>query len=267
MENPDAGVAVVEDGAVLRLTLDRPKAGNSIGRATTQALLEALDLAMDSSRVRVIALSATGKDFCSGVDLKEANAPTAEKPRVGHISRRIATSTNRLVQAFAEVQIPVVVGVRGWAAGVGNTLALSGDYIVASETARFWTPFVTRGFSPDSGSTYLLPRLIGPTRAKEMLMLGRPVDAPKALGWGMVNEVVADDTLEDAFERAVAEFASAATVAVGCAKNLVHRNLEVDLGHALANEAAMEEVSLRSEDFKLGITAFATRQPVEFTGR
>jgi 2-(1,2-epoxy-1,2-dihydrophenyl)acetyl-CoA isomerase len=267
MTNTDAGVTVEQDGAVLRLTLDRPKGGNAIGAATTRALLDALDLAMASSTVRVIALSSRGKDFCTGVDLKEANAPSEERPRVGHISRRMATGTHRLVQAFAEVHLPVVVGVRGWAAGVGNTLALSGDYVVASETARFWTPFVTRGFSPDSGSTYLLPRLIGPTRAKEMLMLGRPVDAAKALDWGMVNEVVLDDALEAAFENAVGEFATAATVAVGCAKHLVHRNLEVDLGQALANEAAMEEVSLRSEDFKLGIKAFASREAVQFTGR
>lgn len=266
-EASESGVRVVEDGAVLRLTLDRPRAGNAIGTATTAAILQALDVAMSSSTVRVVALTSLGKDFCSGVDLKEANAPSAERPRIGHFTRQMAIGTHRLVRTLAELHIPVVVGVRGWAAGVGCTLALSGDYVVTSETANFWTPFVKRGFSPDSGSTYLLPRLIGPTRAKEMLMLGRPVDATKAMSWGMVNEVVDDAKLEDAFEAAVAEFASAATVAVGLAKNLVHRNLELDLDHALANEALMEEISLRSNDFKAGIKAFATRSTPEFTGR
>lgn len=266
-EEPGAGVRVVEDGPVLRLTLDRPHLGNAVGGATTAALLNALDLAMSSSTIRVVALTSLGKDFCSGVDLKEANASPGERPRIGHLSRRMATGPHRLVRAFAELQLPVVVGVRGFAAGLGCTLALSGDYVVASDTAVFWTPFVKRGFSPDSGSTYLLPRLIGPTRAKEMLVLGRPVDAAKAMSWGMVNEVVADEDLDTCFEAAVAELAGAATVSVGLAKNLIHRNLELDLDHALANEALMEEVSVRSEDFKTGIKAFLTRTTPEFTGR
>jgi 2-(1,2-epoxy-1,2-dihydrophenyl)acetyl-CoA isomerase len=266
-EPSGAGVQVVEDGPVLRLTLDRPSLGNAIGSGTTAAMLQALDLAMSSSTIRVVALTSLGKDFCSGMDLKEANAPSDERPRMGHLSRRITAGPHRLVRALAELQLPVVVGVRGYAAGIGCSLALSGDYVVASETATFWTPFVKRGFSPDSGSTYLLPRLIGPTRAKEMLMLGRPVEATKALSWGMVNEVVDDAKLEDVFEAAVAEFAGAATVAVGLAKNLVHRNLEVDLNQALANEALMEEVSVRSSDFKAGIKAFASRTTPDFTGR
>jgi 2-(1,2-epoxy-1,2-dihydrophenyl)acetyl-CoA isomerase len=263
----ETGVQVVEDGPVLRLTLDRPRLGNAIGAATTTAILQALDLAMSSSTVRVVALTSLGKDFCAGMDLKEANAPSAERPRAGHLSRRITLGPHRLIRTLAELQLPVVVGLRGYAAGIGCTLALSGDYIVASETATFWTPFVQRGFSPDSGSTYLLPRLIGPTRAKEMLMLGRQVEATKALSWGMVNEVVDDAKLEDAFEAAVAELAAAATVSVGLAKSLVHRNLEVDLDKALANEALMEEVSVRSDDFKAGIKAFVSRTVPDFTGR
>jgi 2-(1,2-epoxy-1,2-dihydrophenyl)acetyl-CoA isomerase len=161
----------------------------------------------------------------------------------------------------------VVTAVRGWAAGLGNTLAIAGDYVIASETARFWTPFVKRGFTPDSGSTYLLPRLIGPVRAKQMLMLGRPVDGATAAEWGLVAEVVPDAELDERFESMVAEFAAAATVAVGLAKHLVHRNLELDLDHALANEGLMEEISLRSDDFKEGIKAFAERRDAGFTGR
>ena len=262
-----SGVSVVQDGPVLRLTLDRPQLGNAVGAAATAAVLDALDLAMGSSTIRVVALTALGKDFCSGVDLKEANVPSAERPRAGHLSRNIATGPHRLVRALAELQLPVVAGVRGWAAGFGCSLALGSDYVVASDTATFWAPFVKRGFSPDSGLTYLLPRLVGPMRAKEMLMLGRPVDAAKALSWGMVSEVVDDEKLEAAFEEAVSQFASAATVSVGLAKSLVHRNLGVGLDQALANEALTEEVSVRSADFKAGITAFATRSTPEFTGR
>jgi 2-(1,2-epoxy-1,2-dihydrophenyl)acetyl-CoA isomerase len=263
------GLDVVEDGPVLRLTLTRAKAGNAINHAVMAGLLAALDRASRSDEVRVVALTAQGRNFCTGIDLAEANDPAAQpstRPRAGYIQRRINLGAHHLVQAFAELQLPVVVGVRGWTAGLGNTLALLSDYIVASETAKFWTPFVGRGFTPDSASSYLLPRLIGLPRAKEMLLLGRPVDAAKAERWGMVNELVADEDLEERVEVAVGEFARAATASVGLAKVLVHRNLDAGLSQALVAEAMMEEVSLRSADFKEGIASLRQKRDPDYTG-
>lgn len=264
------GLDVVDDGAVLRLTLTRANAGNAINNAVMSGLLAALDDASRSDEIRVIALMAQGRNFCTGIDLAEANDPSTQRavrPRVGHIQRRIDLGAHRLVRAFADLQLPVVVGVRGWAAGLGNTLALLSDYIVASETAKFWTPFVDRGFTPDSGSSYLLPRLIGLPRAKEMLLLGRPVDAARAERWGMVTELVPDGELEDRVERAVQEFARAATVSVGLAKVLLHRNLDADLSQALVQEELMEEISLRSADFKEGIASLREKRDPDYTGR
>jgi 2-(1,2-epoxy-1,2-dihydrophenyl)acetyl-CoA isomerase len=264
------GLAVVGDGAVLRLTLTRAQAGNAINNAVMSGLLAALDDASRSDEIRVIALTAEGRNFCTGIDLMEANAPAAqpaERPRAGYIQRRINLGAHRLVRAFADLQLPVVVGVRGWAAGLGNTLALLSDYIVASETARFWTPYVSRGFTPDSGASYLLPRLIGLPRAKEMLLLGRPVDAARAERWGMVTELVPDGELEERVEQAVQEFARAATASVGLAKALVHRNLDADLSQALIQEGLMEEVSLRSADFKEGIASLRQKRDADYTGR
>src|SRR5690242_1147219 len=140
------------------------------------AFASAFDDAMRGNEIRVIAISANGKDFCTGIDLKEANAARDEHPRIGHHQREVLTGPHRLIRALAELQLPVVVGVRGWVAGIGSSLALASDYIVASDTARFWTPFTSRGFSPDSGSTWLLPRVVGVARAKEMLLLSRPVE-------------------------------------------------------------------------------------------
>lgn len=264
------GLDLIDDGPVLRLTLTRPKAGNAINHAVMAGLLSALDRASRSDEVRVIALTAHGRNFCTGVDLAEANDPAGQptaRPRAGYIQRRMNLGAHQLVRAFAELQLPVVVGVRGWVAGLGNSLALLSDYIVASETAKFWTPFVGRGFTPDSGSSYLLPRLIGLPRAKEMLLLGRPVDATKADRWGMVNEVVADEELEQRVEQAVQEFARAATASVGLAKALVHRNLDADLSQALVQEGLMEEVSLRSADFKEGIASLMQKRDPDYTGR
>jgi 2-(1,2-epoxy-1,2-dihydrophenyl)acetyl-CoA isomerase len=267
------GLQVVRDGAVLRLTLAREKAGNALTGTTVVALRQALAEAAASEEIRVVALTAVGKNFCTGFDLVEANAsgkpdaPQPVRPRVGNHQRRINLGAHELVRALTELQLPVVVGVRGWAAGIGNSLALLSDYIVASETARFWTPFVGRGFTPDSGSTWLLPRLIGLPRAKQMVMLGKPVDAERAERWGMVTEVVPDDVLDKRVEEVVQEFAAAATVSVGLAKVMLHRHLDADLGQALTEEALMEEVSLRSADFKEGIAALRERRPARFEGR
>lgn len=268
------GLHVLCDGPVLRLTLAREDAGNALTGAMVKALRQTVDEAGRSNDIRVIALTAEGKNFCTGVDLVEANAPKRGpegnpplRPRIGNIQRGINLDAHALVRAFSELQLPVVVGVRGWAAGLGNTLALLSDHISASETAKFWTPFVGRGFTPDSGSTWLLPRLIGLPRAKQMVLLGKPVEAECAERWGMVTEVVADAALDARVEEVVQEFARAATVSVGLAKVMLHRHLDADLEQALIEEALMEEVSLRTTDFKEGIASMRERRPAQFEGR
>jgi 2-(1,2-epoxy-1,2-dihydrophenyl)acetyl-CoA isomerase len=268
------GLRVRRDGPVLRLTIAREKSANALAASTITALRDAIEEAGRSNEFRVVALTAVGKNFCTGVDLVEANSEKKTdgqerpvRPRIGHLQRGINLGAHELVRAFSELQLPVVVGVRGWAAGLGNTLALLSDYIVAADTAKFWTPFVGRGFTPDSGSTWLLPRLIGLPRAKQMVLLGKPVDAERAERWGMITELVSDDDLDNRVEEVVAEFAAAATVSVGLAKTLLHRHLDATLSQALAQEALTEEISLRSADFKEGIASLRERRPPRFEGR
>jgi len=268
------GLRVHRDGPVLRLTIAREKAANALAASTITALREAIEEAGRSNEFRVVALTAVGKNFCTGVDLVEANSEKRTdgqerpvRPRIGHLQRGINLGAHELVRAFSELQLPVVVGVRGWAAGLGNTLALLSDYIVAADTAKFWTPFVRRGFTPDSGSTWLLPRLIGLPRAKQMVLLGKPVDAERAERWGMITELVSDDELDNRVEEVVAEFAAAATVSVGLAKTMLHRHLDANLTQALTQEALTEEISLRSADFKEGIASLRERRPPRFEGR
>ena len=172
-----------------------------------------------------------------------------------------------MIRTLFEAEVPIVTGVQGYAAGIGNALALSGDHIVAARSARFWVPFVAKGFTPDSGTTFLLPRLIGVARAKEMILRGKVVDGERALEWGLVNEVVDDDALDDATEAVVQEFAHAATVSVGLAKQLLYRNLTGDLNGALEQEALAEELAVRSDDFKEGMRAFAERRDPDYQGR
>ena len=268
-------ITVDDDGAVRRITLDRVDKRNAMTIPMFDAVTDAVDGAVADDAIRVVVIRGAGEHFCSGAEIGTA-APRdtgagadarPERPRTGHLQRNLRASPHRMVRALFEAEIPVVTGVQGYAAGIGMALALAGDHVVATRSANFWMPFVERGFTPDSGSTFLLPRLVGIMRAKEMLLRGRQVDGPTAAAWGMVSEVVDDDALDDAVERVAEEFASAPTVSVGLAKQLVHRNLTADLTEALEREALTEELAVRSDDFKEGMRAFRERRPPDYSGR
>ncbi|MET7770872.1 enoyl-CoA hydratase-related protein [Nocardia sp. NPDC005366] len=260
------GLRIEWGGPVLRITIDRSDAGSTLTGEMVATMISALKEAPEDPEIRVVALGSSGKDFCTGVDLRAANAKSDARPRIGHHHRRIDGGVNEMIRALSDVELPVVAGVRGWAAGAGLSLALFSDYIVASESAKFWAPFTPRGFTPDSGTTYLIPRLIGVARAKEMLLLGKPVGAAKAEAWGMINEAVPEAAFDQTFHEAVGMFAETATVAVGLAKSLIRRNLDQPLTQALYNESFAEEVALRSSDFKVGIAALMKRGDANFTG-
>lgn len=270
---PGPNVQLVADGPVLRITFDNPRRKNALTLGMIDAVADAVEAAGSDDATRVIVLRATGDDFCTGIDLVESNPPSGAdgpgaraKPRTGHLQRSFTYGAHRMIRALDAVQVPVVAGVRGWAAGIGNMLALSADVVVATPSAKFWVPFVTRGFTPDSGNTYLLPRLVGVARAKEMILRGKPVGGERAERWGLVSECVADDELDAAVEAVVEEFAAAATVSVGLAKTLLHRNLDCDLATALQNEGVYEELAVRSDDFKEGIRSFAEKRDPRYTG-
>lgn len=262
---PELGVR--QDGPVLRIRLQRPDRRNSMTREMLAHLIGWIENAPDNEDVRVIVLSGEGEHFCAGMDLAAVNAESEKKPRAGDIQRRLPRGANRLVAAMLNVQVPIVCSVRGWASGLGCHLALASDFTVASETARFVEPFVKRGFTPDSGGTYLLHRLVGLTRAKEMLLLGREVEGRRAAEWGLVHAAVPDADLERATEELVAELAGAATIALGLTKWLMHRALDVDLADALSNEAFALEIAARSKDFKEGLAAFAQKRAPRYDGR
>jgi 2-(1,2-epoxy-1,2-dihydrophenyl)acetyl-CoA isomerase len=157
--------------------------------------------------------------------------------------------------------------VRGWAAGLGLALTLAADIAVVSETARFLAPYTARGFTPDSGVSWLLPRRVGEVRARRMLVLGERVDGPSAADWGMVDRCVPDDSLEPESERSALALAGRATVAVGLTKWLLHAGRGAPLQTHLSDEAFAMELSARSDDFREGMAAFAQKRSAAFTGR
>jgi 2-(1,2-epoxy-1,2-dihydrophenyl)acetyl-CoA isomerase len=260
------GVAIESRDGVLRITLDRPSRKNSLDVATVSRIITALEAAATDDSLRVVLLSGRGSDFCAGADWVASNAGGA-KPRTGSLQRRTSLQAHRLIELLRGIQLPVVCAVRGWACGLGFQLALAADFTIASDSATFWEPFVERGFSADSGSTWLLPRLIGVARAKELLLLGRKVSGAEAAAWGVLHRAVPDDELEAAATALVGELADSATVALGLTKRCLHRSLETGLVDAMENESFALELSSRSADFKEGLLAFKERRKARFEGR
>ncbi|HEX9681708.1 MAG TPA: enoyl-CoA hydratase/isomerase family protein [Acidimicrobiales bacterium] len=261
------GLNVAQDGGVLRLQLDRPERKNALTDEIVAGLIESFDAAGSDESVRAIVLSGTGEHFCSGFDLTTRAPSGPEKPRVGAIQRRMGHQVNRLIPAMLECQTPIVAAAQGWVIGLGLNLVLASDFAVVADDARLWAPFTEFGFTPDSGASWLIPRLVGVARAKEMLLLGRKVDGAKAAEWGLVHDAVPADELDRAAEALTTEVASAPTVAVGLSKLLVHRGLTADLHRHLAEEGFAMEVSSRSEDFAEYHRARRERRPPEFRGR
>ncbi|GAA3388720.1 enoyl-CoA hydratase-related protein [Cryptosporangium minutisporangium] len=267
MENTSTGFAVSRDGGVLRIDLDRSARKNALDAATVCRLIEVFTAAATDDDLRVVVLGSRGPDFCSGADWVRTNRGDQPRPRTGAVQRRTAVEAHRLVQLITEVQLPVVCAVRGYAAGLGCQLALAADFTVAAEDSCFWEPFVQRGFSADGGATWLLPRLAGVARAKDMLLLGRKVTGAEAAAWGMIHRAVPAADVESAAADVVERLAVGPTVAVGLTKRAIHRGLSLGLGDAMEYEATALELSSRTTDFKEGLAAFTQRRPPRFTGR
>ncbi|MBV9320641.1 MAG: enoyl-CoA hydratase/isomerase family protein [Mycobacterium sp.] len=263
----DGSLTATRDGAVLRLTLDRPSQRNSLSHNMVETFVEALTNAATDDSLRAIHIRGAGDDFCAGADWVAINSGAQSRPRTGDIVRRIPHTAHRVIELVHTIQLPVVCSVRGWAVGLGCNLALAADFAVAATDAVFWEPFVARGFSPDSGSTWLLPRLVGMTRAKQMLLLGEKVSAADAANWGLIHRAVRPAELDDTSEELLARLASGPTVAIGLTKQAIHYGQHATLNQALTQELFNLELSCRTIDFKEGLTAFRDRRPPEFRGR
>ena len=261
------GLDVVLDGAVLRLTLARPEKRNAIGDSMMSGLIDTLDRAGRDEDVRAVVLAGQGEHFCAGADIVARNSESDVRPRVGSIQRRLPSQAHRLIPLVATVQVPVVCAVQGWAAGIGFQLALASDFTVAAEDARFWEPFVQRGFTPDSGATWLLPRLVGPARARELLLLGRELSGVEARDWGLVHRAVPAADVAAEADALAASLASGPTVAIGLTKWLLQAGTDSSLDQHLRDEAFALELSSRSEDFREGLRAFRDKRPPDFSGR
>ena len=248
-------------GDVLVLTLDRPERLNAAPPAMFVELRAAL-ASLDGARAVLIA--GAGRAFCSGADVG-GGALGSEDPGNATFAA-LTESYNPTMAAIADLAVPVVSAVRGPAAGIGCSLALAADLCVASETAYFLQAFVNIGLVPDGGASWMLPRLIGKARASEMMLLGEKVPAAKALDWGMIHSVVADDAL-DATAFALAErLAAGPTVAIGLMRRQIRSAYEGDYAAAMLQEAENQRTARGSADSMEGGIAFLQKRKAAFKG-
>lgn len=254
-------IRVVRDGDVLRLTLARPERLNALTPDMTDEIRHAL-ANLDSARA--VLLTGEGKGFCSGADLAAIMAKGGDPGEGAYAAVR--DHYNPLIEDIGRLPVPIVSAVRGAAAGLGCSIALSCDFCLASEDAYFLQAFVNIGLVPDGGASWLLPRLVGRAKASEMLLLGEKVPAPKAEEWGLIHRCLADDALDREAAALAQRLANGPTLALGATRRLIFDGLQRDLGPSLGAEAEAQRDAAQTADSREGIGAFLAKRKPDFRG-
>jgi len=254
----------IEDG-VAEITLNRPDRLNAWNAQFGDELREALlkDAGQDS--VRSVLITGAGRGFSSGADLKEMleQGAAGEIPDVGDMLR---TRYHPIIKGIRELPKPVVAAVNGPAVGIGCSLALACDLIWAAESAVFGLAFVNIGLVPDGGSTFLVPVAAGKARALEMALLGEPIPAARALGWGLINRVVPDDKLLEEARDLARKLAQGPTRSYANSKRALNNSFLKIMDEQLDLEADMQGEMVRTTDFIEGVSAFVEKRDARFTG-
>lgn len=265
-EDPvESWVLHTTDSHVLWLTLNRPDSLNSLTPGLREHLIRTFVDASADPEVRAVVLTGAGRGFCAGADLRTGTGAGERIP--GDVARTIRRGAQRLIAAVLDCEKPVIAAVNGTAAGLGAHLALACDLVLASESARFIEVFVRRGLVPDGGGAYLLPRLIGPQRAKELMFFGDALTAVDAERLGLVNRVVSADGLEKTARAWAERLAAGPTRALALTKQLVNASLDSDRSTAFTAEAAAQEINMTTADAQDGVASFVQRRSAEFRGR
>ena len=249
---------------IATITLHRPDAANSLNQQMGDELLMVANHCASNSDIRAVILTAEGKMFCAGGDV----AGFADSDNPGELLRGITSGLHAAIQRFQRMDAPLVIAVNGVAAGAGMSIAISGDFVLAAESAQFTMAYTRIGLSPDGSSTFFLPRLVGILKAKELMMRNPVLSAAEALDLGLVSQVVPDDELMHAARSLAGKLAAGPTRAYGEVKRLVVGSLDSSLDAQLERETrAIADLANYSEDAKNGIAAFIAKEKPVFNGR
>lgn len=256
------GITLSVDGSVATIKLNRPEVFHSFNTAMAKALQEALDKCDTDENVRAVVITAEGKAFCAGQDLKETMGDDAKS-----IPDIVKNNYNPIITKLRELSKPVIAAVNGVAAGAGASISLACDIVVAKESATFIQAFSKIGLIPDSGGTWFLPRLIGMQRATALMFTGDKVTAREAADMGMIYKAVADDAFADEVNKLAQRLAAMPTKGLHYTKQLLNISYKSSLKEQLMHEADYQEQAANTEDFKEGVSAFVEKRNAIFKGR
>jgi 2-(1,2-epoxy-1,2-dihydrophenyl)acetyl-CoA isomerase len=257
-------VDLTVDGAVATIVLNRPEKLNALTVEMRESLAEMFVRLRFDDAVRAIVVAGAGRAFCSGADV-DRMAGRAEDLRAGR--ERMQRGAHTFIRALHAIEKPVIAAVRGPAVGIGWSLALACDLVVAAKSARFSQIFRRIGLAPDGGAIWFLTRRIGMAKAKELVFSARFVEAEEALALGLVNHVVEDDELEARTAALAADLAAAPTFALGLAKKLFHAAVGPSLEEYLEIESLVQPQLHHTQDNAEGVAAFREKRPPKFVGR
>lgn len=249
---------------VVNVTMNRPERKNAANGVMLKELLEIFEDVERSAGDRVMVLTGAGGSFCTGADLGDPKGPTSDTPQPGLIRMRrlgdVALALHRLTK-------PTIAKVDGYAVGAGMSLALGCDLIVASDRAKLSMIFSKRGLSLDNGASWLLPRIVGMSKAKELAFFGEMIEAADALALGVVNRVIPVAELDDFVDSWARKLAAGPPLALSMTKTLLHASQSGSMQEAVENEARCQAINFASDDTAEALSAFAQKREPHFTGR
>lgn len=249
---------------IATITLNRPDNANALTKRMGEELYDVATKCDWQTEIRAVVLTATGKMFCAGGDLKDFDSQGED---IAAFISATATPLHNAITRFQRMDAPLVIAVNGTAAGAGFSLALTGDYVLAAREAKFVCAYTASGLSPDGSSTYFLAKHVGLLRAKELVLTNRVLSAEEAESWGMVNRVVDAADLMSEARKLATTFAGGATKAYGTSKRLLLSAFEASMETQLEHETVGIASMTRTEDGRGGIHAFANKQKPDFKGR
>lgn len=260
-------VKLTFEGPLGVLTLNAPQSLNAIGEAmATDIILALTEVIKPRRRCRALMLTGEGRAFSAGVNLMARRDAAREGKRTLEVVGGLETHFQPMLRRLHTLRIPVITAVNGLAIGIGLGVVMTGDHIIAAESAWFQTPFRNLASAPDSGLTWLLPRAIGTTRARRLLMGAEKIDAKTAFDWGLISEVVPDERFAERAKEVALGFANGATLALSEIKALINDGLRSDLNTIFEAETVAVARTARTKDNLAAVKTFGGKSVPVFTG-